>query len=87
MYPKDSYRRLLNLMRTGQLDINIIQPRVFALEALREAMEAAATASNLVTLNALSLRITSEFNASRAPRCARVAWAVGQFCGGLVPAG
>jgi alcohol dehydrogenase len=31
----------------GQLDINVIQPRVFALEALPEAMEAAATAGNV----------------------------------------
>jgi alcohol dehydrogenase len=47
MYPKDSYRRLLGFMRAGQLDMNVIQPRVFVLEALPEAMEAAATASNL----------------------------------------
>jgi hypothetical protein len=47
MYPKDSYRGLLNLIRTGQLDVNVIQPRVFALEALPEAMEAPLTGSNL----------------------------------------
>jgi alcohol dehydrogenase len=47
IYSKDSYRGLLNLMRTGQLDVNVIQPRVFALEALPEAMEAALTGGNL----------------------------------------
>jgi alcohol dehydrogenase len=47
MYPRDSYRRLLNLMRIGQLDLNVIQARVFALEALPEAMDAAATAASL----------------------------------------
>jgi alcohol dehydrogenase len=47
MYPKDSYPCLLNLMRIGQLDINAIQPRIFALEALPEAMEVATTVSNL----------------------------------------
>ncbi|HEV3039984.1 MAG TPA: zinc-binding dehydrogenase [Candidatus Angelobacter sp.] len=47
MYPKDSYRRLLDLIRVGQLDINAIQPRVFALKELPEAMKAAATAGSL----------------------------------------
>ena len=47
MYPAGAYRRLLDLLRSGLLDIRRIQPRVFPLAALPEAMEAAATAGNL----------------------------------------
>jgi alcohol dehydrogenase len=42
MYPADAYRRLLDLLRSGLLDIRPIRPRVFPLTALPEAMEAAA---------------------------------------------
>jgi alcohol dehydrogenase len=47
MYPASAYRRLLDLSRSGQLDISAIRPRVYPLPALPEAMEAAATAGNL----------------------------------------
>ena len=47
MYPAGAYRRLFDLLRSGLLDISPIRPRVFPLTALPEAMEAAATASNL----------------------------------------
>jgi alcohol dehydrogenase len=47
MYPVSAYRRLLDLLRSGLLDIRAIRPRVYPLAALPEAMEAAATAGNL----------------------------------------
>jgi alcohol dehydrogenase len=47
MHPPDAYRRLLELLRTGLLDISPIVPKVFPLAALPEAMEAAATAQSL----------------------------------------
>ena len=47
MYPASAYRRLLELLRSGLLDISPIRPRVFPLAALRDAMEAAASAGNL----------------------------------------
>ncbi len=47
MLPADAYRRLLDLVRAGLLDISPIRPRVFPLTALPEAMEAAATAGSL----------------------------------------
>jgi alcohol dehydrogenase len=47
MYPASAYRRLLELLRCGLLDITPIRPRVYPLAALPEAMEAAATAGNL----------------------------------------
>ena len=47
MYPASAYRRLLELLRCGLLDISAIRPRVYPLAALPEAMEAATTAGNL----------------------------------------
>jgi alcohol dehydrogenase len=47
MYPASAYRRLLDLLRSGLLDISAIRPRVYPLAALPEAMEAATTAGNL----------------------------------------
>jgi len=47
MYPASAYRRLLELLRSGLLDISAIRPRVYPLSDLPEAMEAAATAGNL----------------------------------------
>lgn len=47
MYPASAYRRLLDLLRSGLLDISPIRPRVYPLAALPEAMEAASTAGNL----------------------------------------
>jgi alcohol dehydrogenase len=47
MYSASAYRRLLDLLRSGLLDISAIRPRVFALADLPAAMEAAATAGNL----------------------------------------
>ncbi|CAB3808602.1 zinc-binding dehydrogenase [Paraburkholderia fynbosensis] len=46
MYPRESYRRLLDLVRSGQLDLAKLHPRVYPLAALPEAMEAAACASS-----------------------------------------
>lgn len=46
MYPRDSYRRLFDLMRGGLLDTQWLSARVYPLDALPEAMEAAANASN-----------------------------------------
>jgi alcohol dehydrogenase len=47
MYPAGAYRRLLDLLRSGLLDISAIRPRVYPLADLPQAMEAAATAGNL----------------------------------------
>jgi alcohol dehydrogenase len=47
MYPISAYRRLLDLLRAGLLDIAAIRPRVYPLAALPEAMEAATSAGNL----------------------------------------
>ena len=47
MYPASAYRRLLDLLRSGLLDISPIRPRVYPLEALPEAMEAAASVGSL----------------------------------------
>ena len=47
MYPASAYRRLLDLLRSGLLDISAIRPRLYPLAALPEAMEAAASAGNL----------------------------------------
>jgi hypothetical protein len=47
IHVSDAYRRLLDLLRSGLLDIRPIRPRVFPLAALPEAMEAAAVAGNL----------------------------------------
>jgi alcohol dehydrogenase len=47
MYPASAYRRLLDLLRCGLLDIKPIRPRVYPLAALPEAMDAAAEAGNL----------------------------------------
>ncbi len=47
MYPAAAYRRLLDLLRSGLLDISSIRPRVYPLAALPEAMEAAASAGSL----------------------------------------
>ncbi|MDB5978802.1 MAG: Alcohol dehydrogenase zinc-binding domain protein [Nevskia sp.] len=47
MYPADAYRRLLDLLRSGLLDINPIKPKVYPLAELPQAMDAAAGAGNL----------------------------------------
>jgi alcohol dehydrogenase len=47
MYPSDAFMRLIDLARAGLLDLSAIRVRSFALEALPEAMEAAATAGGL----------------------------------------
>lgn len=46
MYPKDAYRRLLDLVRSGQLDMGAIRPHVYPLQALPAAIDAAAAAGN-----------------------------------------
>src|SRR5258708_39876414 len=47
MYPASAYLRLLDLLRSGLLDITPIRPRVYPLAELPQAMEAAASAGNL----------------------------------------
>jgi alcohol dehydrogenase len=47
MYPASAYLLLLDLLRSGLLDITAIRPRVYPLAELPQAMEAAATAGNL----------------------------------------
>lgn len=47
MYPKDALRRMLELVKSGQLPIDLIEPRIFPMLELGKAMEAAATAGNL----------------------------------------
>jgi alcohol dehydrogenase len=47
MYPRDVFRRLGELARSGLLDLRAVRVRSFPLEALPEAMEAAATAGGL----------------------------------------
>ena len=47
MYPGDAYRRLLELVRTGLLDLRAIAPRVFPLAELPAALDAAAVAGSL----------------------------------------
>lgn len=47
MYPGDAFRRLLELVRTGLLDLRAIAPRVFPLAELPAALDAAATAGSL----------------------------------------
>ena len=47
MYPASAYRRLLEMLRGGLLDVSAIQPRLYPLADLPQAMEAAAAAGNL----------------------------------------
>jgi len=47
MYPANAYSRLLDLVRSGQLDITPIRARIYRLPDLHEAMEAAADAGNV----------------------------------------
>jgi len=47
MYPKDAPRKMLELVKSGQLSLNMIEPKVFSMSALPEAMDAAANAGNL----------------------------------------
>lgn len=54
MYPPDAYRRLLDLVRAGMLDLKAIIPRVFPLSELPKAMEAASTADSLECIVVLS---------------------------------
>jgi alcohol dehydrogenase len=47
MYPASAYRRLIELVSAGLLDLGAIRPSVFSLAALPEAMDAAAAAGSL----------------------------------------
>ena len=47
MYPPHAYRRLLDLLRSGQIDIDAIESKVFSLSDVCNAMEAATQASSL----------------------------------------
>ena len=46
MYPPRAFAKMLDLVRSNQLDITQIAPKVFAFEQLNEAMDAAANAGN-----------------------------------------
>jgi alcohol dehydrogenase len=50
MYPADAPLRLLDLVRSGLLDLGKICPRVYPLAALPEAMEAAAKAGSFESI-------------------------------------
>ena len=47
MYPKDTMRKMIELVKSGQLPIDMIEPKVFSMAQLNEAMDVAATAKNL----------------------------------------
>jgi len=47
MYPRDATRKLLELVKSGQLPIEVIVPIVFPMAELDKAMDVATTASNL----------------------------------------
>jgi alcohol dehydrogenase len=47
MYPNDAYRRLLDLVRGGVLDLRTVRPRVFPMHQLPDAMDLAAHAKGL----------------------------------------
>jgi alcohol dehydrogenase len=47
MYPAGAYRKLLDLLRSGLLNVGAVKPRVFALQELAGAMDAAAAAGAL----------------------------------------
>ena len=47
MYAQNAYLPLLALVRSGQLDMGPIQPKVFKLPELEQAMESASTAHSL----------------------------------------
>jgi len=47
MYPAHAYRRLVQLAGSGQLDLGVIEPRVYSFDDLPDAMRAAATAGSL----------------------------------------
>lgn len=47
MYPKDATRKLVELVKSGQLPLDVIEPCIFPLSALDAAMGAAAVAGNL----------------------------------------
>ena len=47
MYPASAYRRLLDLIRGGLLDLAALSPKSFPMQALEDAMDSAADAGNL----------------------------------------
>jgi alcohol dehydrogenase len=47
MHPQNAYLPLLALVRSGQLDLRLIRPNVFALSDLDHAMEVAGKAGSL----------------------------------------
>lgn len=47
MYPQSAYLSLLALVRSGQLDLSPIKPKVFSLSGLQQAMEYASKAESL----------------------------------------
>ncbi|QES88721.1 zinc-binding dehydrogenase [Rhizosphaericola mali] len=46
MYPKDATRKLLEIVKSGQLPIDLISPIIFKMSELDQAMDAAAAATN-----------------------------------------
>jgi alcohol dehydrogenase len=47
MYPRQSYSRLLDLVRSGRLDHTKIEPVIYPLDQVPEAMDKAAEIKNL----------------------------------------
>jgi alcohol dehydrogenase len=47
MHPVDAYRKVLAMVRSGELDVRAITANVFPLAGLPAAMDAAARAGNL----------------------------------------
>jgi len=47
MYPREATRQMLELVKSGQLPLDVIKPKVFKMSDLNEAMDAAAIAGNL----------------------------------------
>ena len=71
MHAQNAYLPLLALVRSGQLDLRLIRPNVFALCDLEHAMEAAGTAGGL-ELVVVTSRGAGDMaaNAPTAPRLA-----------------
>lgn len=57
MYPTSAFQRLIDLVRSGQLDISPVLPKVFPLASLPQAMQAAVAAGNFenIIIDCLSI--------------------------------
>lgn len=50
MYPKDALRKLVELARSGLLSLDAIEPKLFRMDQLHEAMDGAASANNFESI-------------------------------------